>query len=126
MSRGALKAATVPAMCDSMAARATSGFRDLMAVLMKSWSWFRFGTELESCWMPPIVVTRKSERSHIRSLRFAITRDCDIEWMTRWYSRLRWRYRRARSAGSASSSRSAMRCHASSRSASWASARPAR
>ena len=61
-SRGALKAATVPAMCDSMAARATSGFRDLMAVLMKSWSWFRFGTELESCWMPPIVVTRKSKR----------------------------------------------------------------
>jgi Acetyltransferase (GNAT) family len=28
--------------------------------------------------MPPIVVTRKSERSHICSLRSAISRECDI------------------------------------------------
>ena len=40
------KAATVPTMCDSMAARATSGFCDRMAVPMTAWSWLRSWIEL--------------------------------------------------------------------------------
>jgi hypothetical protein len=41
VSSVALKAATMPTMCDSMAARATSAFFDLIAVLMMSWSRLR-------------------------------------------------------------------------------------
>ena len=41
LSTVAAKAATVPMMCDSIAARATRGFSDTMAVLITSWSWFR-------------------------------------------------------------------------------------
>ena len=41
LSTVAAKAATVPMMCDSIAARATRGFCDTMAVLITSWSWFR-------------------------------------------------------------------------------------